>query len=115
MVVSRKDFAGFHNHTVHEVCSTFALARDMEWTTRLFVLEMCEADEEGIGTYVEVRHHSPAFEGDEIVFTGKIEEVHGNELICSVTAFVGQRLIARGKTGQKIFKREKIDQLLKKK
>jgi fluoroacetyl-CoA thioesterase len=114
-VVSPNDFAAFNGKIVHQVLSTFALARDMEWTTRLFVLEICEADEEGIGTFVHVDHRSPAFAAEEIVFVGNIEEINGNELICSVTARVGERLIALGKTGQKILKREMINQLLTKK
>lgn len=109
--VASNDLAMFHDKIVHAVCSTFALARDMEWTTRLFVLDICDGDEEGIGTFVHVNHHAPAFAHELLEFTGKIEQVKGNELICSVTATVGSRLVATGKTGQKILKREKINQL----
>jgi predicted thioesterase len=49
-VVSIDELASFESGTVHEVYSTFALARDAEWSGRLFVLEMKEEDEEGIGT-----------------------------------------------------------------
>jgi fluoroacetyl-CoA thioesterase len=113
-IVTVADFASFQGKVVHEVCGTFSLARDMELTTRLFVLEMRDEDEEGIGTFVHVNHHNPAFEGEEIFFTGTIDEIKGNELICSVAAYVQERLIATGKTGQKILKREKIKQLLAK-
>ena len=41
------DQAIFHGELLHQVCSTFALARDFEWTSRLFFLEMKEEDEEG--------------------------------------------------------------------
>jgi fluoroacetyl-CoA thioesterase len=114
-VVTSQDFASFHGHTVHAVCATFALARDMEWTTRQFVLEILDEDEEGIGTFVNVEHRSPAFEGDEIIFKGYIDEIKINELTCSVLAHVGDRLIASGKTGQKILKREKIKELFQRK
>lgn len=106
--VTRADFAVFHGEVVHPVCSTFALARDIEWTTRQFVLEMRDADEEGIGTFVSIEHVNPAFEGEEIIFSGYIEKLSGNELICAVEARVNDRIIARAKTGQKILKREKI-------
>jgi fluoroacetyl-CoA thioesterase len=114
-VVSRDDVAAFHGSVVHEVCSTFSLARDIEWTTRQFVLEMRESDEEGIGTFVNIAHKSPAFVGEEITFTGIVEKLNGNELICSVVARVGNRLIAEGTTGQKILKKEKIHKLFDRK
>ena len=109
--VSSHDFARFNGEVVHPVFSTFGLARDMEWTTRQFVLEMREEDEEGIGTFVHVDHRAPAFEHEEFTFRGSVMEVKGHELICSVDAFVGERLIASGKTGQKILKKEKLDKL----
>ena len=110
-IVSSQDVAAFHGEVVHPVCSTFSLARDVEWTTRLFVLDMRELDEEGVGTFLTIEHKSPAFVGEEITFTGKVEKVNGHELICSFVANVGERLIAQGTTGQKIFKREKLKKL----
>lgn len=111
-VVEPHDVAAFHGEIVHPVCATFTLAREVEWTTRLFVLKMKEDDEEGIGTFLTIDHKGPAFVGEEIVFTGRLEEINGNEIICSYDARVGGRLIAVGKTGQKIFKKEKIRKLL---
>ena len=110
-VVTADDFAAFHGQLVHRVCSTFSLSRDFEWTTRLFVLDECDEDEEGLGTFVHIDHHAPAFEGEVINFIGRIEEINGNEFICSVSAYVNDKLVATGRTGQKIFKKEKIRQL----
>ncbi len=110
-VVTAADVAAFHGTTVHEVCATFVLAREIEWTTRQFVLEMKDDDEEGVGTFLTIDHKSPAFVGDKIVFTGKVEEINGNELVCSYEARVGDRLVASGKTGQRILKKEKINKL----
>jgi fluoroacetyl-CoA thioesterase len=42
--VSPRDTARFEAGEVHSVCSTFVLAREMEWAGRLFVLEMKEAE-----------------------------------------------------------------------
>src|SRR5690349_4540467 len=77
------DAASFESGTVHQVYSTFALARDAEWCTRLFALEMKEADEEGIGTFVNIQHIAPAFFGNEVLFTATYEELNGNQLTCS--------------------------------
>lgn len=106
--VTDLDVARFHGAVVHPVCSTFALAREVEWTTRQFVLDMKDEDEEGIGTYLEIRHQGPAFIGDEIVIRGRFESLQGSELICSFEARADGRIIASGKTGQKILKLEKI-------
>jgi len=90
------------------------MVRDAEWTTRQFVLEMRDEDEEGIGTFVNIEHKAPAFEGEEITFNGYIEEIRDHEVICSIEAYVGDRLVATGRTGQKVLKREKIKKLFQK-
>jgi fluoroacetyl-CoA thioesterase len=111
--VQQSDVASFQGEVVHNVCATFTLAREIEWATRQFVLEMREADEEGIGTSVTIDHHGPAFVGDEIIFIAWVEAINGHELICGYEAKVNDRLIASGKTGQKILKREKIAKIFR--
>ena len=112
-VVENGDLAAFQGNVVHPVCATFVLARDIEWTSRQFVLQLCEDNEEGIGTLLTVNHVSPAFIGDKIVYTARIQELTGNELICSYEAKVGDRVIAFGKTGQKILERETINRIFR--
>lgn len=103
--------ARFESGEVHPVYSTFAIAKDAEWACRLFVLEMKEESEEGIGTMVSVQHVSPALVGQHVVFTATVKSIERNEIICSFEAFVGERLIATGETGQKILTKEKIARL----
>ena len=107
-VVSEKDLAEFEAGLVHAFYATFALTRDAEWASRLFVLEMKEEDEEGIGTYIHIDHLSPAFLGDSVVLTAILSKVEGNATHCSIEARVGDRLIAQGKSGQKILKKTKL-------
>ena len=109
--ISEADTAAFDSGEVHPVYATFALARDAEWASRLFVLDMKEDDEEGIGTSISVIHHSPALVGEEIVFETKIIKIEGHEIISSFEAKVGERLIASGQQGQKILKKDKIEKL----
>lgn len=106
--VTSLDVAAFGNEIVHSVYATFSLARDAEWATRQFVLEMKEDDEEGIGTFLSIEHKNPAFVGDEIIFTAWVDHIEGNELICFYEAKVGSRLVALGRTGQKILRRSKL-------
>lgn len=109
--VDEADLAAFHGEVLHPVYSTFALARDFEWSSRLFFLEMKDEDEEGVGTFLSIEHKSPAKVGEEVTLTATIESVKSNELICTIEAVCGNRVIATGKTGQKMFKKEKLKTL----
>lgn len=106
--VVESDQAIFNDELLHCVCSTFALARDFEWSSRLFFIDMKDSDEEGVGTSLTIDHQSPAFVGEEIVFTATVEEIRGMELVCSIEARAGNRLIASGKTSQKMLKKDRL-------
>ncbi len=108
IVTENKDTASFFGEEVHPVYATFAIARDAEWSSRLFVLEMKEAHEEGIGTFVEIKHIAPALVGEEVIFEAEIIELEKNKVNCSIVAKVADRIIATGKTGQKIIEKEKL-------
>jgi len=113
-VIKEDDTAVFETGQVHPVYSTFALARDAEWACRLFVLEMKEENEEGIGTFITVEHHSPAMVGEKVEFTATLASVKKNEIICGYKARAGKRLIASGRQKQKIIKKKKIATIFKK-
>jgi predicted thioesterase len=112
-LVTGDDIAAFERGTVHEVYATFAIARDAEWTGRLFVLEMLDDDEEGIGTHVLVDHHAPALIGETVTYEAVIDELHKNVVGCTFSAYVGRRLIASGRTAQKILKKDRLDSIFK--
>jgi len=112
-VVTEADLASFKGEALHPVCATFSLARDFEWSSRLFFLEMKEEDEEGVGTFLSIDHKSPAFVGERIIFTATVLKIRDNELTCSIEAKIGDRIIAIGTTGQKMFKKEKLKQIFR--
>lgn len=109
--VRPEDCATFDSGAVHPVYATFALARDAEWCCRLFVLDAKSPEEEGIGTMLTVEHISPATPGSTVDFIAVAESVNGHELICSYEARCNGRLVAKGKTGQKVLKKEKLERL----
>lgn len=110
--VKHEEIASFESGTVHEVYSTFSIAKDAEWSGRLFVLDMKEDDEEGIGTSISVNHKSPAFVGEEIMYIATFEEITDKkEIITSYKAYAGKRLIAEGIQGQRILPKAKIDDI----
>lgn len=109
-IVLDTEIASFESGTVHTVYSTFALARDAEWSGRLFVLEMKEEDEEGIGTRITVEHKSPAFVGQTIRFVATFDGVNDDrEIMTSYKAYCGERLVAQGIQGQKILPKAKLE------
>lgn len=109
-VIQPNEIAQFDSGTVHDVYSTFSIAKDTEWSGRLFVLEMKEEGEEGIGTSISVEHKGPAFVGQEVTFIATFQEINDKkEIITSFQAFVGNRLIAQGLQGQRILPKVKID------
>jgi predicted thioesterase len=113
-IVLPNEIAKFESGTVHEVYSTFSIAKDAEWSGRLFVLEMKEDGEEGIGTKISVEHKSPAFVGEEIKFVATFDEVtERGEIITSFKAFCGDRLIAKGSQGQRILLKSMIEEKFK--
>lgn len=112
--VSDADVAAFHGEVVHHVYSTFALARDFEWTCRLFFIEMKEDDEEGVGTHLSIDHAGPAFVGEEVIFTATVLEIKGMNLTCGIKAMTGDRLIATGRNTQKMMKRQRLKELFSK-
>jgi predicted thioesterase len=111
-VVDQADLATFETGNVHPFYSTFALGRDAEWVCRQFVLQMKETDEEGIGTFLNIRHKSPAMLGDTVEFIATVSVLEGHQIDCTFVAKVGDRIVAEGEQGQKILKKEKLERLV---
>ena len=111
-VVDESMFPTFNSQTVHPVCSTYHLVKEIEWTSRKFVLIVMSSDEEGVGTKVTINHLAPALKGEEVKIHAVVDFFDGRELICSYEARVKNRIIAKGETGQKIVKKEKLVRLL---
>jgi fluoroacetyl-CoA thioesterase len=100
--VTADELAEFDAGVVHYVCSTFALAREIEWASRLFVLDMLNENEEGVGTRLEIEHLSPALEGNVLNIEATLNEKSKNDVFCSIIVEVDGRIIAKAKTVQKI-------------
>lgn len=110
--VTEEKLACFEAGLVHPVLSTFYLAKEAEWCCRLFVLDMLEEGEEGIGAFVSVNHLSPAPLGALVVYRAAVEKIEKNQIDCAYQAFWGETLIAEGKQIQKIIKKAKFEAAL---
>lgn len=112
--VAAEDLAHFDAGAVHDVYSTFALARDAEWSGRLLVLEMKEEGEEGIGTGLSIEHLGPAFLDEEVVLESTLTEINRSEVVSEFTVSVDARPVARGTQRQKVLPKEKIQRAFEK-
>ena len=111
-VVSINDVATFNGEVLHRVCSTYKLGQEMEWSSRLFMLDIIEEDEEGMGTSLQIDHLSPAHVGEKVDLIATLKSFKQKFLICDIQVKVGDRLIAKGSTGQKLLSKERLKQLM---
>lgn len=112
--VTEEKLARFDAGLVHPVYSTFSLGKDVEWACRLFVLEMKEEGEEGVGSYLSIEHLSPAPLDSEVEITATLTAVNGNEVVCSYEVISSGRLIATGIQKQRIVNAQRFQQLIQK-
>ena len=110
--VMQEDAAVFEAGEVHPLYSTFALGRDAEWVCRLFVLEMKDETEEGIGTMLHIEHLAPALVNSNVKITATVKSIVRNEIICKFEVNCGKRLIAKGEQGQKILLKSKVEKMI---
>jgi predicted thioesterase len=119
-VVGEGDTARFHAEEtagggeIHPLYATFAIGRDAEWACRLFVLELKEDDEEGIGSALTINHEAPAPLGATVIFTATLTELHGNTVVCDWEAHWGETRIAHGTQTQRVLPKAKLNSLMDK-
>lgn len=113
-IVTEEHLARFEAGEVHPLYATFAIAQDMEWVCRLFVLELLEEGEEGIGTQLTIEHLSPCLLGEEAHLTATLVAIEANTVFCTVEVRVQERIIAQGSQTQKILDKARFMKLLEK-
>jgi fluoroacetyl-CoA thioesterase len=111
--VAASDLATFKGKILHPVCSTYKLGQEMEWSSRLFMLDIIGDEEEGLGTMLHIDHLGPAYEEEEVTVTATWSSFEQNVLKCDIEVRVGDRLIARGATGQKLILKERLKEIIK--
>jgi len=109
--VKEADIAKFNEDVVHRVCSTFTLAREIEFATRQHIFNYLGENEEGIGSMLKIQHISPALVGELVEIQSEVLSFNNGDLLCSYTAKVNQRIVAMGETGQKVINMEKLKEI----
>ena len=111
-LVTESKLARFDAGLVHPVYSTFALGKDVEWACRLFVLEMKEEGEEGVGASLTINHLYPAPLNSRVRIEATLDAVNGNEVICSYQVFANGYVVAEGTQTQKIINHARFRKLV---
>jgi len=104
----------FDGRVVHRVCSTWTLVHHMELAGRKVLVDFLEPEEEGIGSHVSCDHLGPARVGSIVRVVATARDVTDRELVCDTVAFCGERMIAAGRTVQKVFPRAVLERILSK-
>ncbi|MCS7189600.1 MAG: hypothetical protein RMJ66_01635 [Bacteroidia bacterium] len=102
--VTPEKVAQFHGEVVHPYYATFALAQDIEWACRLFVLEMKEEGEEGIGTYLSIHHVGSVPVGAQVEIVATLLWVLGVTVHCGYEVWWEGHRVAYGEQTQKVLK-----------
>lgn len=102
----------FDGVVVHRVCATWTLVQFMEVAGRRVLVDYLEDGEEGVGTCVSCEHVGPAPVGSVVTVTATATRVTDRELICETVAMIGNRRVATGTTGQRVFPKATLARLL---
>ena len=111
-VVTEEMCPAFDGRIVHRVCATWMLVHYMEVAGRMILIRYLDDDEEGVGIFVRCEHVAPAPVGASVRVVGTVTSNDGRELICDMSAFRDERLVATGQTGQKVFPRAVLARIL---
>lgn len=105
----------FDGRVVHRCYSTWSAAHHMEIAARKVLVDFLEDGEEGVGAHVSVDHLAPCGVGKTVRIRAELIEIirdHHTRVICDVSAYEGQRLLARGKQVQVVMDKEKLKRLI---
>lgn len=102
----------FDGQIVHRCYSTWALVHHMELAARKVLVDFLQEDEEGIGAHVSCDHLASCSVGKTVKVRAELVEVSSKKAICEVTAWDGDRLLARGKQVQAVLNKEHIKRMI---
>lgn len=105
----------FDGVVVHRCYSTWSVVHHMEIAARRVLVDFLEEHEEGIGSHVSVDHLAPCKVGKTVKVVAKLVEViqdHHTKVICDVSAFDGQRLLAKGKQIQIVMNKDILKRII---
>ncbi len=101
----------FDGVVVHRCYSTWSVAHHFEIAARKVLVDFLEPHEEGVGSHVSVDHLAPCALGRTVRIRAELVEVtreHHPRVVCDLTAFDSDRLLARGRQVQVVMNKEHL-------
>jgi len=101
----------FDGVVVHSCYSTWSVVHHMEIAARKVLVEFLDDDEEGIGSHISVDHKAPCPVGRTVRVIAKLTEVTDDRhrrVVCQVTAYDGDRVLAEGKQVQIVMNKDRL-------
>jgi predicted thioesterase len=112
VTVTPEMVVNFAGHALHPFYPTYWACHHAEYTCRLLLEPFLESDEDGIGSGLFIRHHSPTLVGQTIHIVATVTHVRGgNHLVCHFEMTERGRRVAHGHVHQVILPRERIEQM----
>ena len=105
----------FDGVVVHRCYSTWSVAYHFELAARKVLADFLDDDEEGIGSHVSVEHLAPCPVGRTVCVRAELKEIQDHRhrrVICDVTVFDGDRLLARGRQVQVVMNKAKLKEYI---
>jgi len=105
----------FDGVIVHRVYSTWSAAHHFELAARKVLVDFLEPHEEGVGSHLSIDHLAPCPVGRTVRIRATLTEVicdHHVRAVCDVTAYDGDRLLARGKQVQVVMNKEHLNRYI---
>jgi len=115
IVVTEDMCPSFDGVIIHRCYSTWSLVHHMEIAARKVLADFLEDHEEGIGSHVSAEHLAPCRLGKTVRVRAELTEItadHHPRVICELTAYDGERLLARGTQVQVVMDKEKLTRLI---
>ena len=95
---------------LHPVYATYWLVKHMELVSRKIILPFLDADEEGVGFEVSVKHLAAALPGMTVRISAEHLRTEGNRVYahCEAISELGD-VVGKGATTQVVMKRERLE------
>lgn len=110
--VTPEMYAQFEGHVIHPAYSTVAMVYHMEWAARQIILPYLQADEEGIGGGVSVKHAAPTPAGDTVTVTATLTQLKGKAVVTEVNVYNDRELAGTGEVTQYILQKADLKEKL---
>ncbi len=102
----------FDGVIVHRCYSTWSAAHHMEIAARKVLVDFLEDHEEGIGSHISIDHLAPCRVGKTVRVRAELAEVSDRRIVCNVSAYDGDRLLASGRQVQVVMEKEALESII---